>query len=274
MPLGIRQLVIDRADEIRKPEGGERDAGDIVLLCQRLEALPVEDRKIERGEIPGEPVRAGVVRGRTLGEHEGDQNFLRQGSDYLRLDCFETLVAGPDAVQAEMNAGFVISHLLPDLMEIRVRYTPCLYTQLDARSVVHGDRKIRAIIALNAPSDGRTNAGGGNLLAEDRIDQRTFSDPDATGQHDIELGFSTPRLREALPEKFLEVELLVALRFISKQAGGRSIHRGSLSQLLTRWAAFGRRRRKSTMDHLLDRLNVLAITFLSSGLRCSSTTTS
>ena len=216
MPLGIRQLLVDRTDEIRQAERCERDAGDIVLFCQRLEALPVEDRKLERGEIPGEPVRAAVVWSRTLGEHQGDQHFLRQRPHYLGLDGLETLVPGPDAVQAEMDAGVIVAHLPSDLVEIRVRYPPRLYSELDARSVIHGDREIRAVVALDVASNGRTDAGRGDLLAEDRIDQRALSYSDTPSKHDVELRSCPHRLGKALAEEFLKIEFLVTLRLISK----------------------------------------------------------
>src|SRR5205823_15026531 len=98
MPLGIWQLLVDRADEIGKAERCERHAGDVVLFRQRLEALPVKDGESQRSEVLGEPVRAGVVGGRTLGEYQRDQDFFRQCADNLRLDRLETLIAGPDAV--------------------------------------------------------------------------------------------------------------------------------------------------------------------------------
>src|SRR5919202_5395994 len=118
MPLGIWELLIDGTNEVRQAERREDHSSNIVLLRKRLEALSVEDGKVERDKVLGEPVRTGVVGRRTLREHQGDQDFLRQCSDYLKLDRLESLVAGAYAVQTEVDAGFVIPNLPSNLSRI------------------------------------------------------------------------------------------------------------------------------------------------------------
>jgi hypothetical protein len=80
MPLRIRQLIVNRADEIRKAERGELDTGDVVFFGQCHEALSIEDGKAQRREVPGKVEGTVIVRRRTLREHEGYQDILCQCS--------------------------------------------------------------------------------------------------------------------------------------------------------------------------------------------------
>jgi hypothetical protein len=140
MPFRIRQLMVNRADEIRKAERWKRDASDVIFFSQGHEALPVEDGKLERGKVPGEFVGTGIVIGGALGKHKRHQHVFRQRSDDVRFNRLKTFVPGPDAVEAKMDTGVVVVHLPPDLSEVGCRYSFRLHAEFDAGRVVHGDR--------------------------------------------------------------------------------------------------------------------------------------